>query len=320
MKEARNFLSAMWRELRGEAGAEKLVSFADTGRLGAVFPVTDFATASMGAAGLSASDYIGLHGPTPLVHADTRLASLWFGKSLYPIGWQLPPLWDAIAGDYETADGWIRLHTNAPHHRAAALRVLGVSADKTAVAAAVRVWPAERLETAVVDAGGCAAAMLAQSDWRVHAQGRAVGTEPLVHFQQTDGEAGGGAEYFAERPLHGVRVLDLTRVLAGPVATRFLAGLGVDVLRLDPPHWNEEAIVPEMTVGKRCARLDLRTPPGKELFVQLLAGANVLVHGYRPGALDALGFSRAACDQARAGRCQPECIRMDGSVARPPRL
>jgi hypothetical protein len=236
-----------------------------------------------------------------LVHADARLASLWFGKSLYPIGWQIPPLWDAIAGDYETADGWIRLHTNAPHHRAAALRVLGVSAEKTAVAAAVRVWPGERLETAVVDAGGCAAAMLTQSDWRVHAQGRAIGTEPLVHFQQTDGEPGGGAEYSPERPLQGVRVLDLTRVLAGPVATRFLAGLGADVLRLDPPHWNEDAIVPEMTLGKQCARLDLRTPPGKERFVQLLAGANVLVHGYRPGALDALGFSARERHAIRPG-------------------
>ncbi len=291
----------MWRELRGEADAEKLVSFADTGRLGAVFPVTDLATASMAAAGLSASDYIGLCGPSPTVRIDSRLCSLWFAKSLHPIGWQIPPLWDAIAGDYETADGWIRLHTNAPHHRAAALRVLGVAADKSAVASAVRVWPAERLETAVVDAGGCAAAMLTQSDWRVHAQGRAVGTEPLVHFQQTDGEAGGGGEYSPERPLHGVHVVDLTRVLAGPVATRFLAGLGADVLRLDPPHWNEDAIVPEMTLGKRCARLDLRTATGKELFVQLLVGANVLVHGYRPGALDALGFSARERHAIRPG-------------------
>jgi crotonobetainyl-CoA:carnitine CoA-transferase CaiB-like acyl-CoA transferase len=98
-----------------------------------------------------------------------------------------------------------------------------------------------------------------------------------------------------------MRVLDLTRVLAGPVATRFLAGLGADVLRLDPPHWNEDAIVPEMTLGKRCARLDLGTPDGKKTFAQLLADANVFVHGYRPGALDRLGFSERERHGIRPG-------------------
>lgn len=90
------------------------------------------------------------------------------------------------------------------------------------------------------------------------------------------------------RPLEGVRVLDLTRVLAGPVATRFLAGAGAEVLRLDPPDWDEPAVVPEVTLGKRCARLDARTADGRAAVLELLAGADVLVHGYRPGALDAL--------------------------------
>jgi hypothetical protein len=298
---ARPFLSEVWRELRGEPDAESLVSLTDSGRFGAVFPVTDLATASIAAAGLAVSDFIGLNGPAPAVHADSRLCSLWFGKSLHPVGWEVPPLWDAIAGDYEAADGWIRLHTNAPHHRAAALRVLGVHADKTAVAAAVRKWPAERLETEVVEAGGCAAAMRTHKAWQTHAQGQAVNAERLIHCRHIDAGVPQPYENSPMRPLQGIRVLDLTRVLAGPVATRFLAGLGADVLRLDPPEWNEDAIVPEMTLGKRCARLDIRTPDGKELFSWLLAGANILVHGYRPGALERLGFSARERQAIRPG-------------------
>jgi crotonobetainyl-CoA:carnitine CoA-transferase CaiB-like acyl-CoA transferase len=90
------------------------------------------------------------------------------------------------------------------------------------------------------------------------------------------------------RPLAGLRVLDLTRVIAGPVATRFLAGLGADVLRVDPPDWDEPAVVPEMTLGKRATRIDATLPVGRDALERLIAGADLLVHGYRPGALDGL--------------------------------
>src|SRR5262249_28361166 len=98
----------------------------------------------------------------------------------------------------------------------------------------------------------------------------------------------------ALRPLAGVRVLDLTRVLAGPVASRFLAGYGADVLRIDPPDWNEPGVVPEVTLGRRCARLDLKTAEGRAAFEALLAQADIFLSGYRPGALDGLGYDAAA--------------------------
>ena len=94
---------------------------------------------------------------------------------------------------------------------------------------------------------------------------------------------------------------DLTRVLAGPVATRFLAGFGAEVLRIDPPWWDEPAFVPEVALGKRCARLDLRAPDGREAFFGLLRGADVLVHGYRPDALARLGLGAEMRRQARPG-------------------
>jgi crotonobetainyl-CoA:carnitine CoA-transferase CaiB-like acyl-CoA transferase len=96
-------------------------------------------------------------------------------------------------------------------------------------------------------------------------------------------------------------VLDLTRVLAGPVATRLLAGWGAEVLRIDPPDWDEPAIVPEVTLGKRCARLDLKTHDGKSRFLKLLSSADVLVHGYRSDALDRLGLGDDVREDARPG-------------------
>jgi crotonobetainyl-CoA:carnitine CoA-transferase CaiB-like acyl-CoA transferase len=98
-----------------------------------------------------------------------------------------------------------------------------------------------------------------------------------------------------------VRVLDLTRILAGLVATRFLAAYGADVLRIDPPDWDEPSVAPEVTLGKRCARLDLADVGGRERFLALLGQADVIVHGYRPGALDALGLGEAMRRRARPG-------------------
>ena len=103
------------------------------------------------------------------------------------------------------------------------------------------------------------------------------------------------------RPLAGVRVLDLTRVLAGPVATRLLAGWGAEVLRVDPPGWDEPGVVPEVTLGKRCTRLDLRTDGGRDRFLHLLADADVLVHGYRSDALEGLELGAELRADVRPG-------------------
>jgi crotonobetainyl-CoA:carnitine CoA-transferase CaiB-like acyl-CoA transferase len=261
------------------------------GSFASAFPVTRLAVESMALAAEAVADVVGLVAPTPSVVIDRTLASWWFSWSLRPDGWELPPVWDPIAGDHATADGWIRLHTNAPRHRRAALTALGFRPDadteRETVVQAVRSWKADELETAVVDAGGAAAAMRSPGAWADHAQGGAVAAEPLVHRTATEiGDAGSPGP--RDRPLAGVRVLDLTRVLAGPVATRFLAGFGADVLRVDPLDWDEPAVVPEVTLGKRCARLDARTDDGRAHVHRLLAEADVLVHGYRPGVLDDL--------------------------------
>ncbi|GAA3862346.1 CoA transferase [Leifsonia kafniensis] len=289
------------------------VSVTGRGSLPSVFPVTELATASIGAVGLAVSDLIAaVEGHHPAVTVDRRLASMWFASSLRPDGWQPPPPWDAIAGDYEAADGWIRLHTNAPAHREAALRVLGVPADRDRVADAVTGWTQDALEEAVVAAGGCAAAMHTLTEWQQGEVGRRVAAEPLIGWTDTgsahtDTDTGAVApassrsSFDATRPLAGIRVLDLTRVLAGPIATRSLALLGADVLRIDPPWWEEPGVIPDVMLGKRSARLDLRDEHARQRLLTLLADCDVLVHGYRPGALDSLGLDAATRLATRPG-------------------
>jgi len=271
-----------------------LIPFTSSGVLPSAFAVTDLASASIAAAGQAVAEL--LHSQTgrlPGLSVDRRLASFWFATSLRPIGWSVPPPWDPIAGDYATKDGWIRLHTNAPHHRDAAQQVLGTVTDRAAMATKVARWDATELEQAVVEAGGCAAQMRSVEQWRAHPQGLAVNAEPLIHFTRSANQLASQWPGSVAQPLAGIRVLDLTRVLAGPVASRFLAGLGADVLRIDPPHWNEPGLVPEVTLGKRCARLNLHDASDRSIFETLLSQADILLHGYRTDALERLGYGPA---------------------------
>ncbi|MBV4457055.1 CoA transferase [Pseudomonas sp. COR58] len=267
------------------------IPFTAAGALPSAFAVTDLACASIAAAGQAVSELLLRQtGHRPAVEVDRRLASFWFAASLRPVGWSVPPLWDPVAGDYATQDGWIRLHTNAPHHRAAAERVLGACADRAAMAAKVAQWTGAQLEHAVVAANGCAAQMRSWAQWQQHPQGLALNTEPLVHFSDGQAQSPRAWTGSAAQPLAGLKVLDLTRVLAGPTATRFLAGLGAEVLRIDPPTWNEPGVVPDLTLGKRCARLDLHVAADRAVFEALLKDTDILVHGYRADALENLGF------------------------------
>lgn len=295
------WLSEIQRALGVEPALPARMEVVGEGRLPSIYPVTDLATASIGAAALAVADMGTSDKESPQVIVDRRLASLWFDSSIRPQRWAIPPLWDAIAGDYPARDGWIRLHTNAPHHRAAALSVLRVPPEREAVAAELAEWNAADLEAAIVEAGGCAAEMRSRSAWLAHPQGQAVAAEPLVWWELTDRASAPTLEPRPGRPLAGVRVLDLTRVLAGPVATRFLAGYGADVLRIDPPSWDEPGVVPDMTLGKRCARLDARTLEGRARLAELITEADVLVHGYRPGAINAIGFGEGERERLRPG-------------------
>ncbi len=297
---ARRFLVEIEEAVGGLTGSNAAeLSIGGRGSLPSVFATSDLAVASVAAAGRAVArvaETLGQGGRR--VDVDRRLVSMWFWSTIDPIGWKPPAGWDSVAGVYRARDRWIRLHTNVPAHRKAALAVLelhddpAVPADREAVAAAVDTWTADELESAIVAADGCAAALRSAEEWRQHPQGLAVAGEPLVHVERFDSGAAPGPAptVVAGRPLAGVRVLDLTRVLSGPIATRFLAGLGAEVLRLDPLDWSEPAVEPDVTRGKRCGRLDLRTADGRATLLHLLTGADILVHGYRADALERLGL------------------------------
>jgi hypothetical protein len=284
------------------ASEGSLAALTGSGSLPSAFRVTDLACASIATAAGALADYMELRfGSLPSVSVDRRLASFWFNTSLRPKGWQLPSVRDPVTGDYPASDGWIRLHANAPHHRAAALTVLDCPASHDSVAGAVAGWNTVELEDAIVAAGGCAAAMRTRAAWERHPQGQALQAEPLFHYAEGDPGPAHRDMPRAERPLAGIRVLDLTRVLAGPVSTRFLAGYGAQVLRIDPPFWTEPGMVPEVTLGKRCAQLDLRVGAQLEQLKSLMADADILIHGYRADALEHFGLDDAARQRIRPG-------------------
>lgn len=207
-----------------------------------------------------------------------------------------------LSGFRRTADGWIRLHANYPHHEQRLLRALGATSLE-GVEQELRTMPALEAEAVIQGNGGIAAAVRTRSEWLGTDMGRAAGRGPWVGVEFADGRTAGlglgdfaatapGPRHGAGPPLGGVRVLDLTRVIAGPVATRLLAALGADVLRIDPPAFPE--IVDQFVdtaFGKRSAEADLGLPENRYSLQQLLAGADVVVTGYRPAALDRFGLN-----------------------------
>ncbi len=202
---------------------------------------------------------------------------------------------------WRAADGWVRTHANYPWHREALLRALGTAAEPDAVGAAIGGLPAETVEAAVVAEGGVAAAVRTAEQWRRHPHGRSCAGRPLVAGLST-GDAPPRRHPPAVLPAAGVRVLDLTRVIAGPVATRYLAALGADVLRVDPPHRPELPLHRyDGLPGKRSTLLDARTPEGLDRLHELLDGADVVVHGYRPGALAAFGLDSGSLAERHPG-------------------
>ncbi|WP_248960576.1 CoA transferase [Sphaerisporangium perillae] len=249
------------------------------------------------------------------VTVDVREAAVAFrDERCFRIDGEIPALWAPLSGDYRTADGWVRLHCNFDHHRDAVLRALGLpeGADEAAVATACATRTASDVEEAVTQAGGCAAAMRSRAEWRRHPQGRAVERLPLIGLARL--EAGSAAEVGwtmagvgdagrpGGRPLAGIRVLDLTRVIAGPVATRTLAAYGAEVLRVGARHLPEvPGLVISTALGKRSCEIDLRAAEGAAAFRELVAGADVVVQSYRPGALARLGFGPRELAAIRPG-------------------
>ncbi len=290
----RVLLGEAWSALGGEADLLDLVTVTGDGagllpsRLAALPAMVAAVSASTLAASVLDSARCG--GRPALVRVDVEHVAVAARSERYARaeGVPEPDLFAPLSRLWRTADGWLRLHANYAWHRSRALGVLACGDRPEAVAEAVEGWRGEELEDALAAAGAIGYAVRSPREWRAHPQGRAVAGLPLLDSVAMPGPgrragAGSGAE--------GLRVLDLTRVIAGPVATRTLAAWGAQVLRLDSPRLPEiPAQALDTLSGKRSAQLDFSQPPGRERLEELLATADVLVAGYRPGAFARYGL------------------------------
>jgi crotonobetainyl-CoA:carnitine CoA-transferase CaiB-like acyl-CoA transferase len=251
--------------------------------------------AALAATGLAAAELWRLRtGRRQRVSVDLRAAaaSLRSGYYLRVDGKPPPAPWDPMSGFYPVRDGrWISIHCNFANHREAAMRVLGVPEDRAQANAASQAWDGLELEDAIHAAGGCAGLARSAAEWGAHPHAAAVAAQPLLEIVKL-GEAPPQAPPQGERPLAGVRVLDLTRVLAGPTCAKTLAEHGADVLKITAAHLPDSgAIELDTGIGKLAAHLDLRSAQGVETLRALLRDADVFSQSYRPGALAARGFS-----------------------------
>jgi len=207
-----------------------------------------------------------------------------------------------ITGFYPTRDGqWFLLHQSFPETERRALALLGCDGEREAVAARIAAWDAQSLEDAIAERGLCGARVRSAAEWATHPQGRALASTPVVEVIRV-GDSPPEPFPAAARPLSGVRVLDLTRVLAGPTCGRTLAAHGADVLRIGSPHLpSVPPFVMDTSHGKRSAFLDLRSPSDADRLRALVRGADVFAQGYRTGALARLGFGPEALLELRPG-------------------
>ena len=269
------------------------------------FRIGETAAASLAAVGLAVSDLWELRtGRGQQVGIDTRqaTASLRSGKYLAMDGKPVAAERTPVMGVYPAKNGrWSYLHCNFPNHRDAALGVLGVAEDREAVRRAVAQWDAPELEEAIIAAKGAGGMVRSMHEWAQHPQSAAVASLPLLEIDRI-GDAPPLPLPEGDRPLSGIRVLDLTRVLAGPTCARTLAEHGADVMKISGPHL---PFSPSQELdtghGKLSAHVDLRDPAQLETLRSLVSEADVFSQGYRPGTLASRGLSPQQLAEVRPG-------------------
>jgi crotonobetainyl-CoA:carnitine CoA-transferase CaiB-like acyl-CoA transferase len=269
------------------------------------FRIGETSTAALAAVGLAVADLWELRtGRRQAVAVETRqaTASLRSGHYMQIDGKPVSTERNPVMGVYPAKNGrWSYLHCNFPNHRAAALSVLGVPEDREAVRQAVANWDALALEEAIIAAKGAGGMVRTMAEWAQHPQAAAIAALPLMEIIKI-GNSPPQRLPEGDRPLSAVRVLDLTRVLAGPTCARTLAEHGADVLKITGPHLPHLGYQEYDTGhGKLSAHLDLREPKDLETLQGLVREADVFSQGYRPGTLGHRGLSPEALAQLRPG-------------------
>jgi len=292
--------SAGWQD----APVERLRFVPAPGVLPTRLPIASIAAGTIAASGLAAAAL--RHrcgGALQEVGVDLRAAALAMAASDFLlVDGRAVKTWSPATGYYPVRDGrWVYLHGEFPHLLAGLARLFGAEPNRDSIAARMAGWSAEEVETACGEQGLCGVVTRTRAQWAEHPQCRATAALPVVSIERI-GDGPPLAPGAGARPLDGVRVLDLSRLIAGPMAGRTLAEHGADVMLVSGPHLpSSEPLVIDTGFGKRAAAIDLRTAEGDATLRRLVAGADVFIDAYRPGSLAARGYSAGELARLRPG-------------------
>ena len=325
MQTPRDILADLWASAGGDPAALDSVTLTgEEPQLPSSFRVAAAAQASIAAAGLAAAQiWQARSGQSQSVAVDMRHAVVECRSERYlRVDGQPPgPTWDAIAGVYKTRDRrFVRLHTNFPHHRAAVCQVLNCKPERDQVQAALMQWDGEAFETAAYAAGGVVALMRSHQEWSDLPHAKALAGLPVISIEKI-GEAAPKPWPAGDRPLAGLRVLDLSRVIAGPVAGRTLAVHGADVLLVSGP---ELPAIPWLTIdtgrGKLSSFVELGSEQGarrtqqccwrrRTSFRRAIVPARSQGSGSRPK------MPQRSARASSMSRCRPMAMQVPGHSA-----
>ena len=310
-------IAALWSLTGGSAPDMERLAFSGPDHvLPSKFAVTEAAAVSVAASTLAAAAVFEARGgPRSEVTVDRAHAAAAFSaERLLRVNEEPVDPWAELSGAYRTRDGrFVQLHCNFPHHAAGVADVLGVPQARAAFETAIAGWDAVDLETALIEAGMVAAAYRSLDEWEAHPHAQATRDLPALELRRL-GADGDRTLPPSDRPLDGVKVLDCSRVLAGPVAGMTLASHGADVLRVGADHLPTTASgVMSTGFGKRNVNIDLRADDGRATFTRLLEDADVLIDAFRPGALETLGFGPEEVARLRPGIVMVQLCAFDWS-------
>lgn len=292
-----------------------------------VFRIGPVAAGVLAAQGVAIDQIWRMRGGQPLTVTTSRLAGALATMSVQlqlQHGYAIPlpdPAYPTV-DIYRARDGrHIMIHGGYPKLRDGLLTLLRCSNDKQALTNAVAQWDSFDLEDAIAERGLCGVVARSREEWLTHAQGEALAQTPIIELTKI-GDAPptpiGRAGFPSDRPLSGVRALDLTHVLAGPTCGKTLAVHGADVMHITTPT---TSTIPSFDYdtghGKLSALLTLPTPGAVATQAQLAAAerlrelvrqSDVFTQSYRPGAIAAMGFS-----PMELARLKPGIIAVDVS-------
>lgn len=274
-------------------------------QLPTTFRLATAGAAVLGAVGLAADALWCLKtGRTQDISVDLRAAALAMRSNRHVrVGTAgFGAAWADISGLYRCADGrWVQLHCNYPWLAEGILEILGCAAERGAVEAALAAWDAAAFEAAVAERNLCAFMVRTKAEWAAHDQGQAVAALPLISIEKI-GDAPVQPLPAGDRPLSGIRALELVRVIAGPVCGRTLAEHGAQVMRIGrPDRPDDDSLLHDTGHGKLAANLDLRDPGAPETLDTLIRQADIVTQGHRPGTLAGRGLAPERLADLRPG-------------------